>query len=346
MHRSLAAFALLALVASPALADNLDYSVSDCSPATLKSEGDGVIFVDYANPVPGATYTLTLNVWAEAGGKDLSLWPTDPCPISVKKLSGFDASGWFSASPSPVSFAARGTDPVPQNPADAGYTGIPGGSYQPVTISFTVPSDGLPDQKVQVKIVALTAGVKFLGEGHGIIVRLSQTTEDDPFTITSWLSDSRHVPMSEYGDQFQVVTKGGRLDVAATNPGSFYYNVLVTTSVAIDALTVHIDPIPADFGLWGANSTHAWVGEVDVTSPDFDASIALRRALDFTVTDLPANSTVFVTVHVQFVLPRLPSLAYLPRDYEFSADGTALILDEPELAIAPTSAVMTGVHKR
>jgi hypothetical protein len=340
-------------LASQARADNLSYAVEDgYEPATLKVAGDGTVFVDYANPAPG-TYSFTLNVWCEAGGKD-TIFPTASCPVDIRKLSGFDASGWFTATPSPVSFSGRGTDPVPDAADLPGYTGVPGGAYESILIQFTIPAGGLPDSKIQTKIQVTTAGVKFLGNGPGIIVRFSKTTSTEvPFTIQSWLSDSSWVPLSDpiYNDTFQVVTKAKSLNVAATNPGSFYYNILVTTQEPVDQLTINVDALPKDFVLWGANAVHAWVGEVDITNPDTSTSYALGHSMTYTVSSVPANTTVFITVHVQFALATLPSSSYLPRVYDFGADATAYwdeeedgLLDDPYFAESEAS--MTGVLKK
>jgi hypothetical protein len=170
-------------------------------------------------------------------------------------------------------------------------------------------------------------------------VRFSKSSESLPLTITSWLSDSGWNPMSTYQDTFQVVTKSNSLKVVATNPGSFYYNILVTTSQAVDNLTLTVDALPADFGLWGTNAVHAWVGDHTVTSLQPDAT-PLGHSLTYSTGPIAANSVVFVTVHVQYTLAILPSASYLPKVYTFSGsvtDGTITL---------GTSAAMTGVRKK
>lgn len=326
---------LILATAQAAFADDIDYSVTNGAPATLKVAGDGTVFVDYVNPAPG-TYTFSLNVWVEAGGHAAS-FPTPNVPIDIRRLSGTDVSSWFSASPAAPSFSGWGTDPSPKTPDGSGYTGIPGGSYVEVLITFTIPSGGLPDSLIQVKIQCDTAGIRFLGKGHGIIVRFSKCSL--PITITSWLSDSSWTPMSAYQDTFKVVTRANSLNVTATNPGSFYYNILVTTSQAVDHLTLTVDPIPGDFGLWGANAVHAWIGDHTVSSLQPDAT-PLGHSLSYETGPLAAHSVVFVTVHVQYTLATLPSACYLPKVYAFSGsvmDGTSTLA---------TSAQMTGVRKK
>ncbi|MBX3470532.1 MAG: hypothetical protein KF878_27000 [Planctomycetes bacterium] len=123
-----------------------------------------------------------------------------------------------------------------------------------------------------------------------------------------------------------------------------YFNVLITTAVDIDRLTLGAS-IPADFGPKGANATHLYVGEVDVAAPESSAGTALRQLLEgITLTDLPADSTVFLTIHVHYGLKRLPSEGYLPRDYDFRAAAVAEI-GAAEFG-ASSTATATGVRKR
>lgn len=338
---ALLATLLVLAISVPLRADNIDYSVGNYAPATIKVAGDGTIFVDYVAPVAGETYAFDLYLWVESGGAVPS-FPTAECPIDFKKLSGFDATSWFAADPTPVSFDGYGTDPSPRAPDPRlYYTGLPGGSYRAVRITFTIPAAGLEEDLVQVKIKAATARVRFLGEGHGVIVRLARGPSET-FRISSWLTDSAWLPMSDpsYGDNFSVVTRNRSLDVVATNPGGFYYNVLVVTTAPIADLTVVVDPIPADFGLWGANSTHVYVGEVDVTDPAREAAIPLGHALAYELHDVPAGTPVFMTVHVRYTLTRLPSTLYLPRVYTFSSGATG------DGVSAASSASMTATKKR
>lgn len=198
---------LCAIAAAQTLrADDLDYSVGDHAPATIKVAGDGTVFVEYVAPQAGATYRFTMYVWVESGHAAAS-FPTPACPVRFMRLSGFDATGWFASDPTQVAFVGYGTDPTPSRPADEGYTGIPGGSYRAVTVSFTVPGSGLPDQPVQVKVKARTQGIPHLGEAHGVIVRISSTPDDGGGgggecdccrpAVTAWLSTGDGIPLAE-----------------------------------------------------------------------------------------------------------------------------------------------------
>jgi hypothetical protein len=329
LNRLSVAVALLALTAPSALADALDYAVTEDGPGVVEVHGDGAIFVEYLDPAPGATYSFAMSVWPESGNGRAPDYPAT-VPIGVKANGNIDPLTWgFAVEPASVTFSGPG-------------------DVQTVTVSFTVPADLdlSPQDHPQFHIQADGQGVR-LGLAHGVFVRFTASDEVDPFTLRSWLSDSKFVPMTEgYGDTFQIVTKSAKSnDVAATNPGSFYYNVLVTTAVDIERLSLHVDALPPEFSLWGANSTHVFVGEVNVSSPDFDQSLALRRSLDFTLTNVPAGQTIFLTVHVQFTLPRLPA-GFTSAVYRFSSDAIAEWTDPAVLFGAESSASMTGVRKR
>lgn len=169
---------VLILVSGLAFGDDLDYSVADYGEAEVTVNGDGTIFVEYEAVTPGATYAFTLHVWVESG-QAAAPFPTVDVPIEFMKLSGTDATSWFASDPEDVSFDGYGDDPDPREPG-AGYTGIPGGSYESVQVSFTVPDAGLDGERLQVKVKARTQGIRHLGEGHGVIVRLAEAEETDP----------------------------------------------------------------------------------------------------------------------------------------------------------------------
>lgn len=137
--------------------------------------------------------------------------------------------------------------------------------------------------------------------------------------MDSWLTDTIFQRVSDvYSDEFQVVTRKDA--VTSTNPGGFYYNVLVTTSSDMSDFTLSVS-LPQDFGTWGANCTHVWMNSFDVTSPDDETAVYAGGSLVFGPTFVPANTVVFMTVHVRYTLASLPSADYLPRVYTFSSSA-------------------------
>ncbi|MBI3271864.1 MAG: hypothetical protein HYZ53_22925 [Planctomycetes bacterium] len=326
-------FLLASALLAPAFADDLDYSVTNAAPANVKVAGDGIVFVDYTNPAPGARFQFTLNIWVESG-KAAAPFPTPAVPIDVRKLSGVDASSWFTVAPSAVSFSGYGKDPSPRAGA-AGYTGIPGGSFRSVNVTLTVPAGGVPGGMVQVRIKARAARVRCLGEAHGVIVRLATVPPiggggggvATGLALRSWLSDAAFVPLSDpqYNDAFRVLRQTGTQTVAGTVPGGFVLNVLATTSARIPCLRLTVPPLPADFSLSGAGALHAYVGgtEVALAASNGPTPPCGPRPLTFEFRDVPPGVSVNLTIGLRYSLATLPSTTYLPRLYTFSATATA-----------------------
>lgn len=157
-------------------------------------------------------------------------------------------------------------------------------------------------------------------------------------TLDSWLTDTAFQRMAEvYNNEFQVVIKGSR--VITTNPGGFYYNVLLTTLTDVPDLMISVT-LPEDFALWGENPVHVWIGAVDLTNPDDETAILAGANLTVGPFFVPAGTQVFMDVHVRYSIPSLPSDTYLPRVYTFSASATGV-----GIALT-TSASMTGTLKK
>lgn len=169
-------FGLLAvafLVAIPviAMADRVDYGVSDVAPAgaaTIKEAGDGTIFVNaLAGSAPYDLY-FTLNTWA-APDKTRTRYPISS-PITARKLSGTDYSDAVALSLQAGNFAGATKTVV----ANYTNTGTATSNNVPVYAKVSMPTcSSLNGGQPQVKVQADTAGIAGLGNGHGIIIRFA-----------------------------------------------------------------------------------------------------------------------------------------------------------------------------
>jgi hypothetical protein len=152
--------------------------------------------------------------------------------------------------------------------------------------------------------------------------------------IESWLTDTQFNRLCPA--EFKVLTRDGC--VITTNPGGFYYNILVTALEDNPDLEV-TGTIPADFSLWGHNPVHVYINDFDVTGPDDADAVFAGDDLSFGPIAVAAGTRIFITIHVRYSLGCLPSVSYLPKVYTFWATATG------HETVVNSSASMTGVLK-
>lgn len=153
--------------------------------------------------------------------------------------------------------------------------------------------------------------------------------------IESWLTDTEFNRLCPA--EFNVLTRKGC--VITTNPGGFYYNILVTAVESVPDLEFTA-LIPADFSLWGNNPVHVYINEFDVNGPDDADAVYAGDDLSFGPVAVTAGTRILMTVHVRYTLDCLPSQDYLPKVYTFSAEATG------SGSFEASSASMTGVLKK
>lgn len=153
--------------------------------------------------------------------------------------------------------------------------------------------------------------------------------------IESWLTDTEFNRLCPA--EFKVLTRNGC--VITTNPGGFYYNILVTAVENIPDLEFTA-AIPADFSLWGNNPVHVYVNEFDVNGPDDADAVYAGDDLSFGPIAVTVGTQILMTVHVRYTLECLPSGSYLPKVYTFLATATG------NASVEIASSSMTGVLKK
>ena len=117
--------------------------------------------------------------------------------------------------------------------------------------------------------------------------------------INSYLTDSGFNPITSFDIVFREDKKSGGYVLVATNPGQFYFNIEVLNdwSIAVDTLTLEAY-IPEDFVLKGARPIQVYLDGTDITK------LCTIDNTTITVTNMPAGSRIYVTIHVDYALKK------------------------------------------
>jgi len=166
------------------------------------------------------------------------------------------------------------------------------------------------------------------------IVSAAPAPIDCGVLVDSWITDTEFNPLD---CDFKVLTDRDGC-VITTNPGGFYYNILVEALNDIPDLEIAAT-IPADFSLWGNNPVHVYINTFDINGPDDNDAVYAGDDLSFGPVAVSAGDQIFMTIHVRYTAGCI-SEGYLPKTYTFSALVTGTGFSES------TSASITGVLKK
>jgi hypothetical protein len=120
-----------------------------------------------------------------------------------------------------------------------------------------------------------------------------------PFTMNGYFTDSDFNPIDSFDCVFTVST-GTKYKMAATNPGTYYYNLKITNNGASGTFTIEVD-IPSDFILKplvsGANP-------VQINGQPVSYIISGNGNGNLTILNVAINTgqTVTLTVHMDYAL--------------------------------------------
>jgi hypothetical protein len=167
---------------------------------------------------------------------------------------------------------------------------VPNGSAQEVIMTLNVPDDViLGDYSGYVLIDSTNAGSK----------RLSLFLRVTTITLDTWMTDSDFNNITSFRCVFTPDKKTRMYVLTATNPGQFYFNILVNnTGIIVRNITVTYN-IDSKFTMKGANPIHVYT--------DLDRTIDITANCTFvdnaiTAYNVAPNAIVYVTIHLDYTL--------------------------------------------